>query len=88
MNPFASRATFSLISTSKDTAPGAKSIDRLDTARHAEGGTMTLLDTIDRLCGQFATALHNSELQIFATLTLILVLSFLLFPPKNDPDQV
>jgi hypothetical protein len=49
---------------------------------------VTLLDTIDRLCGQFATALHNSELQIFATLTLILVLSFLLFPPKNDPDQV
>jgi hypothetical protein len=49
---------------------------------------VTLLDQVDRLCGQFAIALHNSELQIYATLALILVLSFLLFPPKDDPDQV
>jgi hypothetical protein len=49
---------------------------------------MTLFDNINLLCGQFATALHNSELQIYATLTLLLVLSFLLFPPKDDPDQV
>jgi len=48
----------------------------------------SMLVTVDRLCGQFATALHNSELQIYATLTLFLVLGILLFPPKNDPDQV
>jgi hypothetical protein len=46
------------------------------------------LEQADTLCGQFATALHNSELQIYATLVLVLVLSMLLFPPKNDPDQI
>jgi hypothetical protein len=48
----------------------------------------SMLATVDRLCGQFATAMHNSELQIYATLTLLLILGVLLFPPKNDPDQV
>jgi hypothetical protein len=32
--------------------------------------------------------MHNSELHIYTTLTLLLVLGVLLFPPKNDPDQV
>jgi hypothetical protein len=27
-------------------------------------------------------------LQLYATLAVIIVLSALLFPPKNDPDQV
>jgi hypothetical protein len=48
----------------------------------------SMLAGVDRVCGQFATAMHNSELQIYATLTLLLVLGVLLFPPKNDPDQI
>jgi hypothetical protein len=48
----------------------------------------SLLSGIDRLCGQLAAAIHNAEWQIYATLTLIVVLSALLFPPKDDPDQV
>jgi hypothetical protein len=49
---------------------------------------VSMLAAVDRLCGQFATAMHNSELQIYATLALFLVLGVMLFPPKNDPDQV
>ncbi len=33
-------------------------------------------------------AMHTSELQIYATLALIIVLSLLIIPPKNDPDQI
>jgi hypothetical protein len=51
-------------------------------------GIVSLLGDIDRLCGQLATALHDCEPQIYATLAVIVVLSFLLFPPKDDPDQV
>jgi len=47
----------------------------------------SLFAEIDRICGQFALALHNSELQVYATLTLLLLLGILLFPPRNDPDQ-
>jgi hypothetical protein len=50
--------------------------------------SISLLDAIDRLCGQFAAALHNAEWQIYAALTLVIALSALLFPPKNDPDQI
>jgi hypothetical protein len=46
------------------------------------------LAQVDRLCGEFATALHNSELQVYATLAILLVLGIFLFPPKNDPDQI
>jgi hypothetical protein len=49
---------------------------------------VSMLTAVDRLCGQFATAMHHSELQIYATLTLLLILGVMLFPPKNDPDQV
>ena len=49
---------------------------------------LSILATIDRLCGQFATALHNAEWQVYATLTLLIVLSDLLVPPQNDPDQI
>jgi hypothetical protein len=51
-------------------------------------GNLPFLADFDRLCGQFATALHNTEWQIYATLTLLILLSALLFPPKDDPDQV
>jgi hypothetical protein len=50
--------------------------------------TVSLLGDVDRLCGQFAAALQHAEWQIYATLALILFLSALLFPPRNDPDQV
>jgi hypothetical protein len=50
--------------------------------------SLSILAAVDRLCGQFATALHNAEWQVYATLALLIVLSALLFPPKNDPDQV
>lgn len=48
----------------------------------------SLFAEFDRLCGQFALALHNGELQVYAVLTLLLVLGILLFPPRNDPDQI
>jgi hypothetical protein len=48
----------------------------------------SFLAGVDRLCSQFATALQNAEWQVYATLALLIVLSALLFPPKDDPDQV
>ncbi|MGO9045663.1 MAG: hypothetical protein ACLP19_00435 [Xanthobacteraceae bacterium] len=50
--------------------------------------SFSLLGDIDRLCGQFAAALHNAEWPVYATLTLLIVLSALLFPPRDDPDQI
>jgi hypothetical protein len=47
----------------------------------------SLFAELDRICGQFALALHNSELQVYAILSVLLVLGILLFPPRNDPDQ-
>ena len=48
----------------------------------------SLLGEIDRQCGEFATALHNSELQVYAALGILLVLGVFLFPPKNDSGQI
>jgi hypothetical protein len=43
---------------------------------------------IDQICAQFSLAIHNSQLEIYtATLALAAIL-FLIFPPRNDPDQV
>ena len=50
--------------------------------------SLSLVGDIDRLCGQFAAALQHAEWQIYATLALIVFLSALLFPPRNDPDQI
>jgi hypothetical protein len=47
----------------------------------------SLLAELDRICSQFAFALHNSELQVYATLTFLLLLGIVLFPPRNDPGQ-
>jgi hypothetical protein len=47
----------------------------------------SLLAELDRICSQFALALHNSELQVYATLTFLLLLGIVLFPPRNDPGQ-
>jgi hypothetical protein len=49
---------------------------------------LSLLGNIDRVCRQFAAALHNAEWRIYATIALIVVLSALHFPRKNDPDQI
>jgi hypothetical protein len=48
----------------------------------------SILANLDRVCSQFAIALQHSQLQICATIALIVVLSVLLFPPKDDPDQI
>jgi hypothetical protein len=52
------------------------------------GDIFSILAGADRLCGQISTALHNAEFQIYATLTVIVVLSALLFPPRDDLDQI
>jgi len=49
---------------------------------------ISLLGAIDRTCGQFATALHNSELQIYTTMALLVILSALLLPPRDGSDQI
>ena len=46
------------------------------------------LDAIDRLCNQLAQALQSSAPEILMTFLLIFVLTALLFPPMDDPDQV
>ena len=48
----------------------------------------SFLAAIDHLCSQFATALHNAEWQVYATLALLIVLSILLVPPRDDLHQV
>ena len=47
----------------------------------------SLITDIDRICGQFALALNNTEPYLYAALTLLLLFGALLFPPRNDPDQ-
>jgi hypothetical protein len=48
----------------------------------------SILDTVDRVCGQFATALQHAQFQVYATIALVVILSVLLFPPKDDLDQI
>ena len=48
----------------------------------------SLLSEIDSVCGQFAAALQHAQLQVYATIAFVLALSVLLFPPKDDPDQI
>lgn len=51
------------------------------------GGVLMFL-LIDRVCGQFAAALQHQQLHVYATIAVIVVLSVLLFPPRDDPDQI
>ena len=44
-------------------------------------------EQIDRICGQFALAIQNSEVAIYAAIALLLTVTLLTFPPKDDPDQ-
>lgn len=50
--------------------------------------SIVLLDAVNRVCGQFAAALQHAQMQIYATIALVAVLSMLLFPPRDDLDQV
>lgn len=43
---------------------------------------------IDRICGQFAAALQHAQIQIYFSIALVVILSAMLFPPKDDPDQI
>lgn len=52
------------------------------------GNDPSLLGEIDRLCGQFAAALHHAEFHLYATLAAVVILSVLLFPPRDDLDQI
>lgn len=49
---------------------------------------MPSLETLDRVCDQLAIAMQNSAGEIYLTLAFVLVLSALLFPPRDDPDQL
>jgi hypothetical protein len=42
----------------------------------------------DRICGQFAAALAHAQLQIYFAIAVVVILSVMLFPPKDDPDQI
>jgi hypothetical protein len=48
----------------------------------------SLLANIDHVCSQFALALHNSEPYVYVALALAVLFGTLLFPPRNDPDQI
>ena len=49
---------------------------------------ISVIDQLDRLCQQIATAIQGSELQIYAILAVVVVATFFAFPPKDDPDQI
>ena len=44
----------------------------------------SLLGEVDRIFGQIVAAMQTSELQIYATVALIVVLNLLIFPLKVD----
>lgn len=50
--------------------------------------SLSMIAQLDRLCQQIATAIQGSEMQIYATLAVIVVTSFLVFPAKDDSDQI
>jgi hypothetical protein len=49
---------------------------------------LSAIDQIDRFCAQISLAIHNSQLEIYTTTLAVAVIRFLMFPPRNDPDQV
>jgi hypothetical protein len=52
------------------------------------GDAASFLFAFDRFCGQVAAALQHAQPQIYAGIALAVVLGMLLFPPKDDPDQI
>jgi hypothetical protein len=49
---------------------------------------LSFINQLNQLCEQIATAIRGSEMHIYATLTVILVATFIGFPPKDDPDAI
>jgi len=49
---------------------------------------LSFLAQIDTVCGQLATAMQAAQVQLYPMLALVVVAAFLVFPPKNDPDQL
>ena len=43
---------------------------------------------IDRICAKISMAIHASELEIYAATLALVAIALLIFPPRNDPDQV
>jgi hypothetical protein len=52
------------------------------------GDLAAVLIAFDRLCAQVAAVLQHAQPQIYAGIALAVVLGMLLFPPKDDPDQI
>jgi hypothetical protein len=47
----------------------------------------SLLHEIDRVCARSASALHTAEAKVYALLACVVIVAFLLFPSKDDPDR-
>ncbi len=52
------------------------------------GNIFSVLAEVDRFCGQLSTAIHRAELPLYATLALVVIVSVIVFPPKDDLDQI
>ncbi len=52
------------------------------------GDAASVVFSFDRLCVQVAAALQHGQPQIYAGIALAVVSGLLLFPPKDDPDQI
>ena len=48
----------------------------------------SVLAEVDRFCGQLSTAIHRVELPLYATLALVVIVSVIVFPPKDALDQI
>jgi len=44
--------------------------------------------SFDRLCEHVAAAIYSSEPQIYGAVLVAILVGYLTFPPKNDPDQI
>jgi len=44
--------------------------------------------SLDRLCEHVAAAIHSFEPQIYGAVLVAILVGYLIFPPKNDPDQI
>ena len=52
------------------------------------GEPASILVVFDQLCSQIASALQQSQAHLYTAIALAVVLGALLFPPKDDPDQI
>jgi hypothetical protein len=49
---------------------------------------LSVVDQLDRLCGQLATAIDGAQPRLYAMVGLAVVAAFLVVPRKDDPDQI